>query len=260
MRLQNKAIIVTGSTTGIGEAIARRCVAEGAQVLVHGRNRAAGEAVVNSLGEAARFYEDDIADAGAPQRIVDAALKAFGRIDAVCNNAAWVAKGDIRTSDAELFDGVMAINVRAPMLLMRAALPHLQQTRGCVLNIGSVNAPCGETKLLVYSMSKAALMTLTRNAAEALSRSGVRVNYFMVGWVLSENERQLKISEGMPPDWGEHPPLKYVPSGKMTQPSDIAGAAVYWLGEESRPFTGSVIELEQYPIIGRNPLKEGAEE
>lgn len=257
MRLAGKSIIVTGSTTGIGEAIARRCVQEGARVLVHGRNREAGEAVVASLGDAARFHQDDLADPDTPQRLVDAAIAAFGKIDAVCNNAAWIAKGDIRTTDAALFDGVMAINARAALLLMQAALPHLEQTRGCVLNIGSVNAPCGETKLLAYSMSKAALMTLTRNAAEALSRTGVRVNYFMVGWVLSENERQLKISEGLPLDWGEHPPIEYVPSGKMTQPEDIAGAAVYWLGDESRPFTGGVIELEQYPVIGRNPLKEG---
>jgi NAD(P)-dependent dehydrogenase (short-subunit alcohol dehydrogenase family) len=233
VRLQDKVVIVTGSTTGIGEAIARRCVQEGARVLVHGRNRRAGEAIITSLGDAARFHEDDLADADAPQRLVDATIAAFGKIDAVC------------------------INARAPLLLMQAALPHLEQTRGCVLNIGSVNAPCGETKLLAYSMSKAALMTLTRNAAEALSRIGVRVNYFMVGWVLSENERQLKISEGLPPDWGEHPPIDYVPSGKMTQPEDIAGAAVYWLGDESRPFSGGVIELEQYPVIGRNPLKEG---
>lgn len=257
MRLQDKVIIVTGSTTGIGEAIARRCVREGARVLVHGRNREAGEAVAASLGDAACFHQDDIADPAAPQRLVDAALSAFGKIDAVCNNAAWVAKGDIRHSDANLFDAVMAINVRAPMLLMQAALPHLEQSRGCVLNIGSVNAPCGESKLLVYSMSKAALMTLTRNAADALGQTGVRVNYFMVGWVLSENERKLKIAEGLPENWGENPPREFVPSGKMTRPEDIAGAAVYWLGDESRPFSGGVIELEQYPVIGRNALKEG---
>ncbi len=257
MRLKDKVIVVTGSTTGIGEAIARRAVQEGAQVLIHGRNREAGEAVAASLGDAARFHADDIADAAAPGRLVDAALAAFGRIDAVCNNAALVTRGDIRAADVELFDNIMAVNVRAPLLLLQAALPHLEKTRGCVLNIGSINAPCGEPKLLVYSMSKAALMTLTRNAADALGRTGVRVNYFLVGWVLSENERQLKIKEGLPADWAEHPPLEYVPTGVMTQPEDIAGAAVYWLGDESRPFTGGVIELEQYPVIGRNPLKEG---
>jgi len=257
MKLENKVVIVTGSTTGIGEAIARRCIAEGAQVLLHGRNVAAGIALVAELGESAAFHADDLADPSAAERIVSAAIGAFGHIDALCNNAALIAKGDLEATDAALFDLVMATNVRAPLLLIRAAMPHLEAARGCVLNIGSINCYSGEAKLLAYSLSKAALQTLSRNLADAYGRRGVRVNHFVVGWVLSDNEYQLKVSEGMPADWPAHPPIEYVPTGTMTQPDDVARAAVYWLSDESRPFSGGIIELEQYPMIGRSALKEG---
>src|SRR5687767_398539 len=121
MRLQDKSIIVTGSTTGIGEAMARRFIAEGAKVLVHGRDRVRGEKVVADLARGrAALHVDDIGDAGAPQRLVDAALKAFGKVDAVVNNAAWIIRSDIHSTDAGLFDRCMAINVRAPLLLIKA--------------------------------------------------------------------------------------------------------------------------------------------
>src|SRR4051812_19239851 len=115
MRLANKCIIVTGSTTGIGEATARRFVAEGARVLIHGRDRERGEQIVRDLGAGnAAFSAEDLSDPAAPQRLVDAAVKAFGKLDAIVNNAAWIIRSNIETTDAAMFDRCMAINVRAP--------------------------------------------------------------------------------------------------------------------------------------------------
>ncbi len=199
MRLKDKVIIVTGSTTGIGEAIARRCVAEGARVLIHGTRRDAGEQVASSLGSAASLYIDDLSDAGAAPRLIASALTAFGKIDGLVNNAAWLVRSNIHTTNAELFDRAMAINVRAPLLLIQAALKSMEATQGSVLNIGSINAYTGEANQLAYSISKGALMTLSRNLADALGRQGIRVNHFNVGWVLTANEYKLKISEGLDP-------------------------------------------------------------
>ena len=256
MRLKGKSIIVTGSTTGVGEAMARRFVAEGARVLVHGLERDLGEAVARDLGSAASLHIDDLADPQAPQRIVSAALAAFGSIDAIVNNAAWIVRSNIETTDSALFDRCMAVNVRAPLLLVRAALGHLKRSRGCVLNVGSINGYCGEAIQLAYSISKGALMTLSRNLADALGRDHVRVNHLNLGWVLSANEYKLKVSEGLPPDWPERPPAAFAPSGRIMSPEQIATAAVYWVSDESRPISGSVLELEQYPVIGRNPIKQ----
>jgi hypothetical protein len=76
-----------------------------------------------------------------------------------------------------------------------------------------------------------------------------------LGWVLSPNEYKLKVSEGLPEDWPDHAPAAFAPSGRILTPEQVATAAVYWVGDESRPVSGTVMELEQYPVIGRNPIK-----
>jgi NAD(P)-dependent dehydrogenase (short-subunit alcohol dehydrogenase family) len=257
MRLHGKVILVTGSTTGIGEAIARRAAREGASMMVHGRDAERGQAVAAELGPSARFSQGDLADPTVPARLIKETVAAFGKLDALVNNAAWVVRSDIDTTDAALFDKVIATNVRAPFLLIQGALPHLKQAQGCVLNIGSMNAYTGESNLLAYSVSKGALMTLSRNLADALCYDGVRVNHFNVGWVLTENEYHYKLKDGLPADWPEHVPEQFAPRGSLMKPEEIAAASVYWLSDESRPISGSVVDLEQYPFVGRNPTKRG---
>ena len=259
MLLDEKVIMVTGSTTGIGEAIARRCVQEGARVLVHGRDDDRGHAVAADLAGAAVFHLDDLSDPDAPPRVVQAALSAFGRIDGLVNNAAWVVRSDLASTDVALFDRAIAVNLRAPLMLIRAAAEYLKKTRGCVVNIGSVNGYSGEGRQLAYSISKGGMTTMTRNLADALAPDGVRVVQLTVGWVLTPNEYRLKVAEGLPADWSDVPPLEMVPTGRMTRPEDVARVVVFWLSDESRPFSGGVFEIEQYPWLGRHPKIPGEE-
>ena len=260
MRLQNKVIIVTGSTTGIGKAIALRCVAEGANVIIHGLEESCGKSVVSEIGkEKAALHIEDISNDGAPERLVDVAIKTFGKLDAVVNNAATVVSSNIHTTDKAFIKKVLDINTIAPFLLIKSALPHLIKQRGCVLNIGSVNAWSGEPNLFAYSVSKGALMTMTRNLGDTLHReNGVRVNQINPGWVLTETEMQRKKEHGLAEDWYKHIPDVYAPSGRIFWPSEIAAAAVYWLADESGPVSGQVMDLEQHPFIGRNPPKDSS--
>jgi NAD(P)-dependent dehydrogenase (short-subunit alcohol dehydrogenase family) len=258
MRLQNKVIIVTGSTTGIGKAIALRCVTEGARVVIHGLEKEWGEKVMNEIRpDKAVMHIEDISREGAPQRLVALALKAFGKLDAVVNNAAMVVSSNIHTTNLEFFRKVLEVNMLSPFALIQASLSHLSKSRGCVLNIGSVNAWSGEPNLLPYSVSKGALMTMTRNLGDMLHREhGVRVNQINPGWVLTETEIQRKREHGLPDDWYKAIPPVYAPSGRILFPEEIAAAAVYWLGDESGPVSGQVVDLEQHPFIGRNPPKD----
>ena len=259
MQLQDKVIIVTGSTTGIGEAIARRCVADGARVLVHGRDRQRGEAIAQALGEAAVLHVDNLEDPAAAPRLVEAARSAFGKIDGLVNNAARVVRSSLKTTSAEFFDQVMHVNLRAPLLLIQAAVEPLKQTTGSIVNIGSINAYTGEPQLLDYSISKGGLMTMSRNLANVLAIDHVRINHLNVGWVLTPNEYEVKRADGLPEDWPETIGSEHAPAGRMTQPDEIANHVAFWLSDASRPISGSVLELEQYPFIGRNPAKEGDE-
>lgn len=258
MRLQDKVIIITGSCTGIGKAIARRCVHEGAKVVVHGLEPDLGRAVVNELGASeAVLHVEDLTAEGAPERLVKLALTTYGRLDAVVNNAAMVVASNLQTTDLAFFRKMLEVNTLAPFALIKAALPHLREQRGAVLNIGSVNAWSGEPNLLPYSVSKGALMTLTRNLGDTLMREDqVRVNQINPGWVLTENEAQRKKEHGLPDDWYTHVPKVYAPAGRILWPEEIAAAAVYWLADESGPISGQVVDLEQHPFIGRNPPKD----
>jgi len=258
MRLRDKVIIVTGSAGGIGRAIAKQCVREGGRVLVTDRKAEGAHETVAMLGKGkAAVHIDDLQDPNAPGRIVRTAVEVFGQIDSVVNNAAYIPRSDILTTDIKLFDYVISINVRAPLLLIQAALLHLKKARGSVLNIGSVNAYCGEVPLLAYSISKGALMTLSRNLGDGMHyHHGVRVNQINPGWVLTDGEFQLKLGDGLPEDWPERLPRTVAPSGGLVSPKTVAAAAIYWISDESRPVSGAVVDLEQYPMIGRNPPKE----
>ena len=231
-------------------------MAEGARVLIHGTNEERGREMVRELGDASALHVDNLSDPTAPERIVAAAIEAFGQLDALVNNAAWVSKSDIESITAQQWMKVLAINTLAPLLLTQAALPHLEKTGGAVLNIGSVNAYCGEPTLLGYSMSKGALQTMSRNLGDVLhAKHGVRVNQINPGWVITPNEIARKKEHGVTEGWENRVPRQFAPSGSIIDPKIIAAAAVYWVGDESRTISGSVVELEQYPMIGRNPSK-----
>lgn len=258
MRLKDKVVIVTGSTTGIGKAIAKRCVQEGARVVIHGLEEEWGKQIISEVGKNnAVLHIEDISKEGAAERLVNIAVQSFGKLDAVVNNAAMVVSSNIHTTDRVFLQKVLGINTIAPFELIKAALPELSKQKGCVLNIGSVNAWSGEPNLMAYSMSKGALMTMTRNLGDTLHReNGVRVNQINPGWVLTETEKQRKKDHGLAEDWYKDLPDVYAPAGRILWPEEIAAAAVYWLADESGPISGQVVDLEQHPFIGRNPPKD----
>lgn len=254
--LAGKVALVTGSASGIGEAIARRLAAEGAQVVVHGRPQQQAEAdtIAREIGGVV-----ELGDLGGPDAcaaLVENTVARFGRIDLLVNNAAVCTRGDLLATDAAFFDRILTINLRAPLLLIRAATPHFRrQGGGRVLNIGSINTYCGEAALLAYSVSKGGLTTLTRNIADALARDGIRINQLNPGWVLTRSEYEIKIAEGLSPDWPSQIPREHAPAGRIFEPAEIAHFAVAFLGEPAALVNGAIVDLEQFPVIGRNPVK-----
>jgi NAD(P)-dependent dehydrogenase (short-subunit alcohol dehydrogenase family) len=235
---------------------------EGARVVIHGTRKEAALKLANELekqGGQALVTIGPLDDPAVPARIIAETIAHYGELDCLVNNAAATTRGNLETTDAAEFDRIIGINVKAPFLLIQAALPHFRkQGGGRVLNIGSINSYSGEQNLFAYSISKGALTTLTRNLADAHGPEGVRVNQLNVGWTLTPNEYELKIKDGLPDNWPSQVPRVYAPSGRLLSPEDIAWAAVYFLSDEAPLVNGGVLDFEQYPVIGRNPPKEPA--
>ena len=156
---------------GIGKAIAKRAVAEGAKVVIHGLEQELALELQNKLGKKnSVIHIEDLSIKGCTDRLVSLAIKTWNKIDAIVNNAALVISSNIKNTDDKLLEDVFKINTMAPFFLIKSALPHLTKSKGAVLNIGSVNAWSGEPNLLAYSISKGALMTMTRNLGDSLHR------------------------------------------------------------------------------------------
>ena len=224
---------------------------------MHGINEVEGKATVERLGANAVLCIADLTQDSAPETIVKSALSAFGKIDGLVNNAAIFGGTNISEQSVEHFRAMIQVNLTAPLFLIQAAFEELKKSSGAVLNIGSINAHAGESKLLAYSISKGGMATMTRNLANANGVHGVRINQINPGWVLTEREYRDKVAVGLKPSWPQDLTRVDIPSGVMTTPEQMAEGAIYWLGDESRPFTGSVVDLEQFSIIGRNPEKLG---
>ena len=258
MRLKNKVVLITGGYTGIGKAIAQKCLKEGAKILVNGlREEKARELIKLMNTENLITHTQDITDEDAPEKLISLAVDTYGKLDAVVNNAAIIRPSNLETTDMSFLKRMLAVNTIAPFAITQAAIPHLSKTGGCILNIGSINAWSGEPNLLAYSISKGALMTMTRNLGDTVFREkGVRVNQINPGWVLTDNEFVNQKEQGKSDNWHLNLPEVFAPAKRLFKPEELAAAAIYLLSDECGPVSGQVLEVEQFPMIGRNLPKD----
>ncbi len=248
---QPRITIISGGTQGLGEAVARKLVADGAAGLVlAGRSPDRGRALaeeLSALGTPTIFAAADMIDPDAPQSLVDACLDRFGRVTGVVNVAAATSRANLFQDTAEHFDRMMAVNVRAPYFLIQAAARVMVEhgSGGSIVNVGSTSGYGGQPKLSAYSMSKGALAVMTRNLAFALMRHHVRVNQVNPGWMETESEHRTQMDhDGAPENWLElAAPTR--PLGRLVHPWEAANAIAYCLSPASGLMTGNIIDIDQ---------------
>jgi len=253
--LEGKVAVITGGTQGIGASVGELFAAEGARVVLAGRSRAKGEALARKLG--GLYQETDLARVDDCRALVDAALREHQGVDLLVNCAADTSRSTVDDFTPEFFERQFAVNVRAPLLLAQRAAPSLRKRRGVILNIGSVNAFMGEPKLLVYAATKGALQTASRNLAHALKFDRVRVYCLNLGWVDTEGERAILAKLGHPADFIDRQGTRW-PLGRPLRPSEVADVCLFLASDKAAPFSGTVIELEQFPTGALSaPVREG---
>ncbi len=244
MRLDGKVVIVTGSTQGLGAAIARRVADLGAAgVVVTGRDEERGAAVADSVR--GLFVRADLADPAQCRAIVAACAERFERLDGLVNSAALNRRGTLDDTSVELWDALFAINVRAPFILMQEAARVMRRgSGGSVVNVITMASHGGEPKLTGYSASKGALVTLTRNVGYQLQPDRIRVNGLNIGWTVTDAEHLVQMDEGRPADWLQDADAGS-PLGRLLRPDDIAPMVTYLLSDAAAMVTGSVIDYDQ---------------
>lgn len=209
MQLKDKVAIVTGGATGIGRAIALRLASEGAHVLVnYSRSEAEANDTANEitrLGVQAMTYQADVADDAAVRGMMAAAVERFGRIDVLINNAGvtyYVEHADLEGLTEEMWDRIMAVNVKGMFFCCRAAQAELKKSHGAVVNITSLGGVLGSGSSMAYGASKAASIALTKSLARVFAPEA-RVNALAPGivmtrWVSGREEHVRRYSEGTP--------------------------------------------------------------
>jgi len=242
----HKSAIVTGATSGLGRATALRLSRDGFQILAVGRDADALASVtadIKAAGGTAASCVADVTSDDAPQRIVDAALAAYGGIDALVNAAGIIASGSVMDTSDDGWDTMMHINVRAPFRLLRQAAPSLIARKGAVVNVSSVAGLRAFPGIASYAVSKAAVDQLTRVAALDLAPHGVRINAVNPGVVVTNLHRrggmdQAKYAEFLEKSQTTHP------LGRAGKAEEIADLIAFLLSPASAWMTGDTISVD----------------
>ena len=254
LRLDGKVVIVTGATQGLGAAIARRCAALGARLVLTGRDAARGEAIRGELD--AVFVPVELQDPDACRAVVVAADASYGRLDGLVNSAGLSSRGTLDDTSVELWDRLFAVNARAPFVLTQAAAPLMRRAGGgSVVNIITMSSHGGQPDLMAYSASKAALAGFTRNAGYALQRDRIRVNGLNIGWTATDGEHVVQTAEGAPEDWLTEADASQ-PLGRLLRPDDIAPMITHLLSDAAVMITGSVMDYDQTVLGTHGTLVE----
>lgn len=225
-----KVALVTGAAHGIGEATALRLSADGWRVVVADVDRDGVDRIARQTGSLAMAC--DVGREQDVQRVVDAALQLFGRIDAIVSNAGINVKGSLSQIDLATWNRVLAVNLTAAFLLARSAEQSLRAAKGAMVLISSTRAHMSEPETLPYSATKGGLVALTHALAMTLAPD-VRVNCISPGWIDTGKWGPLRKE-----DHAQHP------AGRVGRPEDIAGAVAYLLSDDAGFITGQELIVD----------------
>jgi 3-oxoacyl-[acyl-carrier protein] reductase len=243
MRLKDKVAIVTGAAAGFGEGMAKRFAEEGARVVVADLNAKDAERVADEIGAAAIPVSTDVSSRPDIDEMVYAAKSAFGRVDILVNNAGYTHRnGDMLDVDEESFDLIYAVNMKAIYHAALAVVPIMARQRGgTILNIASTAGLRPRPGLTWYNASKGWVITATKSMAVELAPKNIRVNSICP--VAGETGMLARFMGEDTPEMREKFRAS-IPLGRLSQPLDIANAALFLVSDEAAMITGVAFEVD----------------
>jgi NAD(P)-dependent dehydrogenase (short-subunit alcohol dehydrogenase family) len=243
MKLTNKVALVTGGARGIGLAIARRYVAEGAKVVIADKDREAGPACAVALGHAdCRFVATDVGDAESARNAVAETCSAFGRIDILVNNAGIVHAADFLEIEQADFARVLRVNLKGAFLVGQAAAKRMvaqvkaRQGAGSIINMSSINAVVAIPNQVPYCVSKGGLDQLTKVMSLSLAPYGIRVNAIGPGSIMTDILKSVATDKE-----ARRRLLARTPLGRIGEPEEVAAVAVFLASDDASYITGQTI-------------------
>ena len=245
-KFAGKVALVTGATSGIGQACAIAFATAGAKVACVGRKENALQVVserIRALDSEALTINADLSATAEAERVVNETATKFGGIDVVVNAAGHISSGTIENTSLEAWDEMMNVNVRAAFQLMQKALPSLIERRGNIVNVSSVTGLRAFPGVLAYCVSKAALDQLTRCASLELAAKGVRVNAVNPGVVVTEIHKRGGMSEAAYAAFLEHSKTTH-PLGRTGRPEEIAALVLFLASDEASWVTGATYSID----------------
>lgn len=241
---EGKVVLVTGSTRGIGRAVAGLFASEGARVAVTGRSRDTAEAVARELGAGALGIGLDVADPGSVASAVDRVLEAWGRVDVLVNNAGITRDTLALRMKLDDWQAVISTNLTGAFLCAKACLRHMVRARaGAIVNISSVVGSVGNAGQANYCAAKAGIEGLTRSLAREYANRGIRVNAVAPGYIATDMTEALgeKVREAL---------LAQVPAGRLGDPGDVAQAVAFLASDRASYVTGQVLHVNGGMYMG----------
>lgn len=243
-RLKGKIAIVTGAGSGIGRACALALAREGASVTLVGRRRKLLEEVATEIGSSALVLGADVCQKGEAERVVEQAVSHFGSLNVLLNNAGVLHIGNAEQITEEQWDDTFDVNVRAVWLLSRAVLPAMRKAAGgSIINMASVLGINGARNRAAYASSKGAVVLLTKCMAIDYGQERIRVNAICPSFVETDLTAAV-INRSPDPNSVRAERVSAHPLGRLGQPEDIVGVAVYLASDESSWVTGSIFPVD----------------
>jgi NAD(P)-dependent dehydrogenase (short-subunit alcohol dehydrogenase family) len=240
MLLEGKLALITGGGSGIGEGIARTMAEHGARVIVADTNATGAKRVAGSIGDRAADFELDVASRSNCDAVARQIAGTYGAISILVNNAGIIRRGKLEADTARAdWDATMAVNLDGPYNMVTAFLDQLKATKGSVINIGSIQSFIALPNSAAYTTSKGGIRALTKALAIELSPQGVRVNAIGPGMIATPLNADARQNPDYMANFAQRVPL-----GRLGEPADIAGPAVFLASDLARYITGVTLPVD----------------